>query len=188
MMSNKAEKEKKQKKDKTENENNWYFDTLNKIRGDHSSHLNKSAQYIGYSILIALVYYGKNFVLCNQGFAVSTAISAVLSLVLSHILSLYMVARPEQILEDYRAVRKEGRDEQDNKWIKRLYDKFEAKTVKIFFLFQLTLAVSVILFLISSVFYFFGDGPDCACAKAKSVAVSKTVVAPKAPAENCTPS
>ena len=142
---------------------NWHAEVLNEFRSTHSSLLIKSAQYVGYSILIALSYYGKNFVLFNQCLAVLTAVSATVSLILAHIFSLYIFAKAESIIRCYKWRRKRGCNEKDDKWIEHQYDKFEVRTVYIFCFLQGTLFVSIILFAVTSYYYFFGDWPLCMC-------------------------
>ena len=171
-------------------ERNSRLEALIDLFHGHSAAIRRDSQYLSYGILIGLFHYGKDFCLAHPILFSVTGGGAILSLVLIYIFSLMYCKSSEKILAFYKKMKSpnDNREACNKDWVEEMYVDSRIRAMAVFWLFQLILAISVILFAVTSYHYFFGDWPDCACAKVKSAEVSKTVVAPKAPAENCTPS
>lgn len=152
-------------------EKSFYVKTLQDLLMSHSSTITKNSQFLGYGILIALFHYGKCFFFTYPVLACTSAMFSITSLVLIYIFSLYYYLSSENILEIVKGLRiapsklKAGVKQQkpvcesscNEVWIEELYTRARRRAKVLFWSFQITLLISVLSFILSSGFYFFGD-------------------------------
>lgn len=131
---------------------------LEKLHGEHSGQIRKSCEFFGYGILIGLFHFGSTFFHRYPYLACLTALFSILTLLSVYFFSAYQFARSESILVQNVEVKKKVNkevNEINDRWLSVLYSHMRIRSKYIFWSFQVTLGISVLLFMWSSYLYFF---------------------------------
>lgn len=132
---------------------------LEKVHHDHSAAITRNCDFLGYGILIALFHFGKCFFNSHPILATCTAMFSIITLLLVHLFSVYQFSQAEFILQLNK--QQNLYNECNESWMERLYQRMRIKSICVFWLFQFTLIISVIFFLVSSFFFFYGEQSSC---------------------------
>lgn len=163
-MGNEINNSKKKKiEDKVEKENENGGDRtahLKDLYSEHGSILTRDSQFFGYGILSALFLFGQDFFEDYKFWALTTALFSIATLLLIYLYSVLIFLLSKDSLELKNELTKK-KDFCSEDCIREasdyLYRKKRPLVMFIFWLFQITLIFSVILFIRSAYLFFYGS-------------------------------
>lgn len=133
---------------------------IEELYSAHGSFITTSSQYLGYGILIALFHFGRDeFFVPHKTLALSTAFFSITSLLLIYTYSVHIFIASKNIMEFNREMKSKSSSSSSenilNYSVKYLYNRMKPRVMFLFWFFQVTLLISVILFMFSAYMYFY---------------------------------